>query len=144
MLLGPDTTGALYCYPVRQLGANGGWYCVWQTNRISVLARNAAGAIAVQILSPVGSVMPGIWYHIIFMVDFITPTALLWINGIPATPVINVPAPPAVDQNAQLIIGSYSAAGMLNKLSHVRLWQKTPTNDDAACLYAASKNLVSG
>ncbi len=129
---------------IAYIAVAGGWYMGFNSTSecMVLLTRTAAGALARYSNTPIGGMKNGISYHVLMWLDPIGLSAKSWVNGVPVTTTFTNVGVPADDDGITLRVLGVA----LNRTQSItlRIWQGTPDNEDASCLYAASQSLVSG
>lgn len=122
------------------------WHSLVGSSYVRLDLFTAAGAVARTINASVGSFPVCAMRHCVVASSGGGTGGAIWIDGIPAATTL-AGAGVASNPVAASVIeaagsGGYSRGTKTTVL--VRVWQGTPTNEDAATLYAAARSLVSG
>lgn len=120
----------------------GGWtaYCDGAGRTIAIGSLTAAGALARYCFPAAGSLPTNTFRHVVACLNPVTLSGLCWINAVPTAVTFVNAAAPVTCAATNFIVSSQAGGGLHTLLC--RVWQGTPTNADAACLYQAAKSLV--
>lgn len=123
-------------------GSVGGFRCSWNaaTSSLQLLGRNAAGAGVNYLRMPNNTLTMNKPSHFIIAALAGMTSGIGWVGGVPVT--VSLLGPGVVVNCVPSLL--YAAGGNAGKIDTtlIRVWQGTPTNADAACLYQAAKSLV--
>jgi hypothetical protein len=128
-------------YTMRQI-VNGGFTTYRDTSpQVRLLLYTNAGAIARHIIvGAVGANPDRVLQHIIVGASGGGTVGIGWTNGVPTA--ISYAGAGVAASSAAAVVSACGGNTGRNTTLIARVWQGTPTNEDATCLYQAAKSLI--
>ena len=116
----------------------GGWSLACNGAQLQLYTYTAVPANARYITSPASSFRYNTQHHAIAYIDPVGLTGMFWINGVPVAATFTNTNPPVVCANTTFRTGTTQGTAI------ARVWQGTPSNEDAQACYQQAKLLVGG